>query len=107
MRLEIIARGRAHDMMLRAIDDAPGAGTGALSPLTPRKLGVLEAAASGQSNKEIARALAISGQTVKNHMTASMRKLAVNDRPQAVLHALRRGWLKLGDDGDVRQRRGG
>ncbi len=65
------------------------------SPLTPRELGVLDAAAHGQSNKEIARALAISDQTVKNHMTAILRKLAVNDRTQAVIQALRHGWLKL------------
>jgi len=65
------------------------------SPLTPRELGVLDAAARGQSNKEIARALAISDQTVKNHMTAILRKLVVNDRTQAVIYALRHGWLTL------------
>jgi DNA-binding NarL/FixJ family response regulator len=89
----------------RGIDAAAEAG--ALSPLTARELGVLEAAAVGQSNKEIARLLAISDQTVKNHMTSIMRKLAVNDRTQAVMHALRHGWLKLDEDGDVRQRGGG
>ena len=68
------------------------------SPLTPRELGVLDAAAHGQSNKEIARALSISDQTVKNHMTAILRKLAVNDRTQAVIQALRHGWLKLDPD---------
>jgi DNA-binding NarL/FixJ family response regulator len=65
------------------------------SPLTARELAVLGAAAHGRSNKEIARALAISDQTVKNHMTAILRKLVVNDRTQAVIHALRRGWLTL------------
>jgi DNA-binding NarL/FixJ family response regulator len=68
------------------------------SPLTARELGVLDAAAHGQSNKEIARALAISDQTVKNHMTSILRKLVVNDRTQAVIHALRRGWLTLDRD---------
>jgi DNA-binding NarL/FixJ family response regulator len=91
----------------RDLEAAADTEAGAFSPLTPRELGVLEAAAGGQSNKEIARALAISDQTVKNHMTAIMRKLAVNDRTQAVMHALRRGWLKLDGDGDVRQRGGG
>ncbi|HEY8598513.1 MAG TPA: response regulator transcription factor [Thermomicrobiales bacterium] len=73
------------------------------SPLTPRELRVLEVAASGQANKEIGRTLGISDQTVKNHMTSVLRKLAVNDRTQAVMHALRHGWLKLDEGGDVRQ----
>ncbi len=71
------------------------------SPLTPRELMVLEAAAGGQSNKEIARTLQISDQTVKNHMTSILRKLAVDDRTQAVMHALRHGWLRLDGRGDV------
>lgn len=88
----------------RALATASDVDPELFSPLTPRELGVLEAAAGGQSNKEIARALGISDQTVKNHMTAILRKLAVNDRTQAVMHALRHGWLKLDDAGDVRQR---
>jgi DNA-binding NarL/FixJ family response regulator len=74
---------------------AAAADQGVFSPLTPRELGVLDAAAHGQSNKEIARALVISDQTVKNHMTAILRKLVVNDRTQAVIYALRHGWLTL------------
>jgi DNA-binding NarL/FixJ family response regulator len=40
-------------------------------------------------------ALGISAQTVKNHVTSILRKLAVNDRTQAVVTALRRGWLTI------------
>jgi DNA-binding NarL/FixJ family response regulator len=65
------------------------------SPLTPRELEILQTVAGGQSNKEIARQLHISDQTVKNHITAILRKLAVNDRTQAVMQALRHGWIKL------------
>ena len=65
------------------------------SPLTPRELEILETVARGQSNKEIARTLGISDQTVKNHVTAILRKLAVNDRTQAVIQAIRHGWVKL------------
>ncbi len=65
------------------------------SPLTPRELEILRTVADGQSNKEIARALSISDQTVKNHITSILRKLAVNDRTQAVMQALRHGWIKL------------
>src|SRR5581483_3652909 len=53
-------------------------------PLSAREVEVLDYIAKGNSNKEIARALSISDQTVKNHLTSIMRKLAVNDRTQAV-----------------------
>lgn len=64
-------------------------------PLSPREIEVLEYIARGNSNKEIARALKISDQTVKNHITSILRKLAVNDRTQAVVYALRHGWIKM------------
>jgi DNA-binding NarL/FixJ family response regulator len=64
-------------------------------PLSAREVEVLEYAAKGNSNKEIARALGISDQTVKNHLTSIMRKLAVNDRTQAVVYALQQGWIKM------------
>jgi DNA-binding NarL/FixJ family response regulator len=64
------------------------------SPLSIRELQVLELVAMGQSNKEIAQTLDISNQTVKNHVSSILRKLAVNDRMQAVFYALSRGWIK-------------
>jgi DNA-binding NarL/FixJ family response regulator len=71
-----------------------GAGP-ACSPLTAREVEILDCVAQGNSNKEIARRLNISDQTVKNHITSILRKLSVNDRTQAVLYALRHGWIKL------------
>jgi DNA-binding NarL/FixJ family response regulator len=69
------------------------------SPLTPREVEILDCVARGNSNKEIASILGISDQTVKNHITSILRKLQVNDRTQAVIYALRHGWIKLeGDD---------
>ncbi len=68
------------------------------SPLTPREIEILDCVAQGNSNKEIARILVISDQTVKNHITSILRKLAVNDRTQAVIYALKHGWIRL--DGD-------
>jgi two-component system, NarL family, response regulator DegU len=63
------------------------------TPLSDREIEVLERIASGGSNKEIADALGISTQTVKNHISSILRKLSLNDRTQAVLFALRRGWI--------------
>ena len=65
------------------------------SPLSPRELQVLELIAAGRTNKEIAVQLDISNQTVKNHVSSILRKLAVNDRTQAVVYAMRRGWIKV------------
>jgi DNA-binding NarL/FixJ family response regulator len=68
-----------------------------LVPLSPREMEILQFIAHGKSNKEIAYDLGISRQTVKNHMTSILRKLAVNDRTQAAIYALRRGWIRLQD----------
>jgi len=68
------------------------------SPLSPREMEILQHIAKGQSNKEVAYELGISRQTVKNHMTSILRKLAVNDRTQAALYAVKRGWIRLQDE---------
>lgn len=65
------------------------------SPMSPREIEVLELVAAGQTNKEIALRLEISNQTVKNHISSILRKLAVNDRTQAVVFALQRGWIRV------------
>ncbi len=72
--------------------------TGELAPLSEREMEVLTLLSKGYSNKEIALELDISHQTVKNHVTAILRKLGVNDRTQAVVYALQRGWVRLDDD---------
>jgi len=64
-------------------------------PLSAREVEILDYIAHGQSNKAIARLLNISDQTVKNHITSILRKLAVNDRTQAVIYALRNNWIRL------------
>ncbi len=65
------------------------------SPLSPREMQILQYVTRGLSNKEIAFALGISHQTVKNHMTAILHKLDVEDRTQAAVYALRHGWVRL------------
>jgi DNA-binding NarL/FixJ family response regulator len=67
--------------------------------LTPRELDVLRLAAEGRSNREIAAALVLSEKTVKNRVSNIFAKLQVNDRTQAVLHALRTGLVRLPGQG--------
>ncbi|HEU0114305.1 MAG TPA: response regulator transcription factor [Thermomicrobiales bacterium] len=81
----------------RAVDPvAPESAPASL--LNDRELRVVGLIARGQSNREIAEAIGVSEQTVKNAVSSVLRKLAVNDRTQAVIAALRAGWITLGDD---------
>jgi len=73
----------------------------AFMPLTNRELEILRRVSDGMTNAAIGDALGISTQTVKNHVTSILRKLAVNDRTQAVVTAFRRGWLTLGEESSV------
>ena len=73
-------------------DNAPHT---AFAPLTGRELEILGKISNGMTNAEIGHALGISAQTVKNHVTSILRKLAVNDRTQAVVTALKNGWLNF------------
>ena len=66
-------------------------------PLSDREMEVLSCVVRGMSNKEIAGLLGISHQTVKNHVTSILRKFGVEDRTQAVVYALKRGWVSLQD----------
>lgn len=63
------------------------------APLSPREVQILDTISLGKTNKEVGYVLAISEQTVKNHMSSILRKLSVNDRTQAVVYALRQGWI--------------
>ncbi len=71
----------------------------AVSPeqLTEREGEVLRLAAQGLTNREIARQLAISARTVQVHLSNTFGKIGVGSRTEAVLYALRRGWLTLKD----------
>jgi len=60
-----------------------------LQPLSPRERQVLQLIARGHSNRQIARDLAIGEQTVKTHVRGILTKLALQDRVQAAIFALR------------------
>jgi DNA-binding NarL/FixJ family response regulator len=63
--------------------------------LTLREQEVLEHVARGENNREIARLLFISEKTVKSHLTSIFRKLSVDGRTQAVLHAVKNRLVRL------------
>jgi DNA-binding NarL/FixJ family response regulator len=60
-------------------------------PLTQRESEVLRQLANGLTNKEIALALGISYETVKEHVQHILRKIGVSDRTQAAVWAVRKG----------------
>ena len=66
--------------------------------LTSREMEVLHAAATGQSNKAIAADLKLSVQTVQVHLRNIYSKLNVSSRSEAVAHAIRLGWISLGQN---------
>jgi two-component system, NarL family, response regulator DegU len=86
------------------LSTTPDADFPIFTPLSDREIEVLERIAAGGSNKDIADTLGISTQTVKNHISSILRKLSLNDRTQAVLYALRRGWIETPTDIKVSSR---
>jgi len=67
----------------------------AMPDLTARELEVLQLLANGLSNQAIAEALFISDRTVQTHLTSIFAKMGVASRLEAVLTAIRCGWLTL------------
>lgn len=74
----------------------PDASNEPTATLSSREIEVLDCVALGYSNKQIADQLFVTEQTVKNHMTSVLKKLDVNDRVQAVLYAVKNGWMEIG-----------
>jgi DNA-binding NarL/FixJ family response regulator len=66
-----------------------------IDPLTARESQVLQLAAEGLANKQIAAALEISENTVKFHLSSLYAKLGVTSRTEAVRAGARRGWVIL------------
>lgn len=71
--------------VVQSVTEPPG------EALTPREGEVLRLLGRGLSNRLIARELALSEKTVKAHVSAVLAKLAVTDRTQAAIYAVRRG----------------
>ncbi|MCB0144171.1 MAG: response regulator transcription factor [Caldilineaceae bacterium] len=97
---EIMSKSQAFRWLIRQLETFSVLGDATeemFTPLSPREMEILSLITRGASNKEIARSLEISRQTVKNHMSSVLRKLGVEDRTQAAVLALRRGWVRLED----------
>jgi len=94
----LLAQPQVADKVLQQFQDLSwGKGVEAfVSPLTPRETEILTYMAQGYFNKQIAAALNISEQTIKNHITSILRKLDANARTEAVVTAIKRGLINLG-----------
>lgn len=62
-------------------------------PFSPRELEVLQLAADGMTNKEIAYRLGLSERTIQFHLNTVFQKTGTGSRTEAASLALRRGWL--------------
>jgi len=68
-----------------------------LELLTEREMEVLRLVTKGLSNKDIAEGLYLSIRTVQGHLANIFNKLRVGSRTEAVVHALKEGWVTLDD----------
>lgn len=71
-----------------------------LELLSPREVETLMLLADGRSNAEIAAELVVTEATVKTHVAAVLRKLALRDRTHAVIWAYESGLIKPGERSD-------
>ena len=92
----LLARPKVAEHVLRQFQDIVSMGKTMetiTAPLTHRETQILNYIADGNSNKQIARILEISEQTIKNHVSSILRKLNANDRAHAAVLAIRHGWI--------------
>ena len=84
-------------ILLRRISGIPEQFENDQYDLTVREITVLKKLAKGYSDRKIAASLSISVRTVSTHVHSILTKLAVENRTQAVLYALRSGIADLAD----------
>jgi DNA-binding NarL/FixJ family response regulator len=84
---------RVMDEFRRLSQNADTAGN--TEQLTAGEMDVLRMVAEGEDNQTIAHNLNLSEQTVANRLRFIYQKLQVNNRTQAAIYALRRGWVAM------------
>lgn len=102
--IRVVADGQSlisPSMAAKLIDEfktmsKPDKVTGAALKLTERELDVLRLVAKGLSNRDVAQRLAISENTVKNHVRNMLEKLQLHSRMEAVMYAVREKLVDLG-----------
>jgi DNA-binding NarL/FixJ family response regulator len=65
--------------------------------LTEREMEILRLVGKGLTNKDIGQQLYISDRTVQAHLSNIFSKLGVSSRTEAVMYAVRRGWISAGE----------
>jgi len=70
---------------------------GLVEVLSKREIDVLKLATKGLSNQDIASELCLSLRTIQAHLSHIFNKLGVSSRTEAVVHALKEGWVNLND----------
>ena len=101
--VRVVADGQSlisPSMAVKLIDEfkqmsRPEKGTGSGLRLTERELEVLRLVATGMNNREIAKQLVISENTVKNHVRNILEKLQLHSRMEAVMYAVKEKLLDL------------
>ena len=65
--------------------------------LTEREMEILRLVGRGLTNREVGQQLYISDRTVQAHLSNIFSKLGVGSRTEAVMYAVRRGWISAGE----------
>jgi two-component system, NarL family, response regulator LiaR len=94
-RGESVLEPAATARLLRELRRGAGSGADPLRQLTPRELDVLKALAQGRSNREIAKVLSVTEETVKSHVSSILAKLGLSDRTQAAIFGLQHHLVPL------------
>lgn len=96
--IRAVAQGEAYlhpDVMKKVLAQMQPQQAPAVS-LTPRELEVLEWMSTPNTYKQIAAHLSVSEETVRSHAKKVLEKMKQPNRAQAVLAAVKMGWIKLG-----------